>query len=212
VFRTYTCGDELGDYIRDVWIREWRRHYQRRTGRPTNYEPGPLWDGKETPGGRRKSPVWPRIADLARSNNLDSDVFVRAFFHDRSYSRPAPNMLLSPDAMQRYYLYLGNRDETAEQNLRLQVTAFEHAYYRASLSYGPGKETVERVLRDPRVAMTSLFRYAIACREDIPEHVGLWFTSAVKQYLENSTTYDQVWGDCVPEAIRTAGPAHPIRR
>ena len=72
--------DAAASRVRERYIL-WRKMFEeRQTGVPSDYEPGPQWDGGLDAAGQTHPPIWPRIAKVLLAREFDVDAYIQAAF------------------------------------------------------------------------------------------------------------------------------------
>lgn len=196
--------DRLSDQVREFWIAEHRAYVRRTKSVLSDFQSSARWDGGRTAGGVRCKPIWPKVAAVIANNGLDPRMFVAAQFQYRtSGPPPTPNIMLSQSALERYNAYVAHQPDDLLTDLKLQVEEFNRCCRRLSPLYGEGKSAITAILADRGLALSALFRYCIAFNEGLVNYAAIWQDPARTQYHRRRPQYDEVWGDCIPEHLRS---------
>jgi hypothetical protein len=187
-----------------------RDYLSRLNGRKVHYTPARRYDGCEASRveGRRAYPsVWLKVARYFRETGADPAVYVRrALSSFRASGAPSPDQLLTPAAM-RAYEEAGAAEEAGVRTaLTTQATIVQVEIQVRMAEAGARREAVwRRVLFDERLAVSPLFRYAVAASQPGGGLAGVaahYRRPAADQYRLAPDLYDRFWGDFLPADFR----------
>tara|TARA_B100000700_G_C14896858_1_gene785434 strand:- start:405 stop:1091 length:687 start_codon:yes stop_codon:yes gene_type:complete len=212
-----TSLENLASVIRDIWIRERKRHEEQKTGKPSRYARGghlPRYDGGEDGMGRTHKPFWPKAAKYVVKHSLNPrrwikfalETFQAKGYRDRRRFA-TPNVLVSDALRTDYELYVQELPERLRVELDSQSsTAMLRFRSRArSRLYGPSEEDALRsVLLDLSLPLSALFRYSAAVSGDLHDVAARFFEPALMQYFFEQELYDDAWSGHIPDSLRQA--------
>lgn len=192
--------------IRQFYILNRRIAEERVTGRASKYQPGPKWDGGKDRYNKTHKPIWPRIAFFVLSNRLDVDAFVRRQFEQSGTRPPLPNAFLGDMALCRYRQGVADDEIKVRSSLQaergwLEMTTYDYLACKDELGYTKA-EIIEFSLVNSHAPLSPLFRYCAAKKYGVESVAKNCYWPAVFQYLQNSSLYDKVWDDWIPDKLK----------
>jgi hypothetical protein len=195
------------DKVRAAWVAA-AEAWAARTPNAPAYRVPVRYDGGTDPHtGRRRTAVWPRLAEAIEATGLTVDELVQALFSTAPAGLPAPDDLVAPSNVEK----ARGRRRTAGLELPTRLRSQQGAYTAALLTYGSAgctpKALVERsVIANPAVPLSPLFRYAVALLTGHTDMAELLKPAAMVQYETMPDKYAAAWGTILPpELARKAG-------
>lgn len=207
--------EQLAQAIRAAYIDARRKHEEARTGRRSNYTPGPHWDGGVTKRTRvRRKNYWLVLAKALTERGIDFQEFIDHVFAnwqvkyvtDRGMFAPAPNIFGSTK-----YQAMFLKDDASgviREKKRRAFAAQQQEASRALLEYEQyglykgKKELLSAVLSDSSLSLSALFRYCCAFHEGLPKICKIYKQQALLQYGRSIRHYNAVWGEWIPGPLR----------
>jgi hypothetical protein len=155
--------------------------------------------------------VWLGLADFCRAADVDPGLWIKAHFealklHEKAYVLPPtqPGALISDAHEPAYRAYMSQRRDELRRILRGYWTLLDDEIATRVEEYGLTPERAEQgLLKATMLALSPLFRYAVASQRGHADTVATYAVSAWHEYMPESPLYDEVWGDLIPEALRT---------
>lgn len=196
--------------LRAVWIAAVRNHVQKQHGTPCSYNSKVRWDGGFCRDTRRTyKPVWPKLVAKARSEGLDPLRLVSVLFAawGTGPSPNSPELILSPENINRYYAQTRNTEQRVGIALKTDEAIYRSAVWSANLTIPDPEAAVRFVLNDLSRKMSPLFRYSVAAMKNMPDVAEKWHDLAHDQLLSAPDVYLAAWGRIIPKDITAAAQA-----
>lgn len=205
--------EDVSEIIRAVYI---QYYSTKQSGEKNNQEwrPTEYWDGGEWHGQKRPN-IWMAAAKKVLKHRLPVGEFVYYVIFCRGTSKVAPNHLLSDrviDGFKQYRISIQNNIraelksnlENDFRELRTSVVHAEESRRCSRKKRKRNKTALQReILLDETLAMSGLFRYAIASREGLHDIAEEYELQALLEYMSHCDEYDIVWGDLIPRSLKT---------
>jgi hypothetical protein len=168
----------------------------------------PRWDGGRDPYGRHWKSVWPKIAKHLITIQADPLDFIQAQFNGVSPdSLPFPNTFWSEKATNRYRAYMENACETLQRALEFETQAIraQAIILRDGLDWTNMAAMRQAIVTEHGVHASPLMRFCLADEYGLEDVAALYHDAALLQYVFRRDIYDEVWGKCIPDSLRTEG-------
>lgn len=196
--------------LKKVYTEEMRRYLVSK-GREGGayYEPSRAFDGFDNPGpeqGKPRPAVWLKVARAVVARGYDVEEYVRAQFEVfRQEGPPTPAHLLSDRSVQSYEYARDAAPSEAVPSLSTQVHVARTRILEAlsaDRSTSP-HDAWRRVISDPTLQLTPLFRYCLAASEglEFADMAESFKEDAALQYCRNPRAYDSEWRDVIPRSF-----------
>jgi hypothetical protein len=122
-----------------------------------------------------------------------------------------PNNLLGDKALQIWLDVRSGKEFRARcgQSWAQQKKAFAMAMLREE-DYFPeltARRWLAGALADDTVNLSPLYRYCVAVGENLPKHMKIFKSMALRQYVVAQDLYDEVWGGWIPEHLKDEADA-----
>lgn len=195
--------EEIGQLVRELYCQAIRRHSANKL---YGARPMAAWDGGIDGMGRKHTSVWPRIAKLLTGLSADPFAYVASQFQAFQAGKPpAPNQLLSQQAVDRWRLYAQQADIGVAQQLARDIEAVQA---HAAPYLGSGRSEADAV----RIALgnsttngaSPLYRYCLSLRLGMRDVADFFYRAALLQYLCRQAAYDAAWVEFVPLELKAA--------
>lgn len=202
--------DEVAALVRALYCAE----YRRMSPAAANYGEVriPRWDGGEDPNtGRVYQPVWPKIATFLMTRNIEPGAYIAVqFAHRRGLTPPAPNTLISANAIQRWEAHAKLELPILTGEWRRQQTALEMRLRELRQTHPQASEQqiLVTAIHDQHVVdVSALFRYCAAMHYGLPQVAERYAAAALNQYLMQRRQYDAVAGAAIPDVLKQEAAA-----
>jgi len=198
----------VANELRNAYILE-RTSFETRLGTRAVghvYYPSPAFDGGLDEDGKRHKRLWPRLALKVIKACLSPSQFIRAQFAGKHTYSPMPGHLISDKAIRRAKNFQKADRTTIHVAFVGQLRTWSLEVLDAKDFYTwPDPVIWAFVLENESIALSSLFRYCQACSLKFKNMRPIRDTYRVRafaQYLRNPASYDEVWGDALPEGFK----------
>ena len=190
------------DLVRSIYI-----NCRRRYTKSSNYGSGRIerWDGGTDSFGTTRQPIWPSVAVHLLELGAHPMEYIEAQFTDRGNRHvPQPNQLRSEKCVSRWRSVNSNTDsilfglQADQTKISSEVFPLTHTLkwdYPRALRYV--------LLNEKMIPASPLYRYCLAEKEGLADIAARFHDRALVQYAFQSTQHDQIWGDFIPEVLRT---------
>ena len=153
----------------------------------------PQWDGGKDRHGRKHRPIWPRIARMLITYDIDDpERFVLAQFDAHVDKRIYPTMLLTQDAIEIYHKYAETADDILLSELQRENDLF--IQLTSACSNDTPESRWRAVLSDLSNDISPLLRYVIAVSSNLEDVAAKLRSAAVMQFMLDPCGYLRVWG------------------
>lgn len=195
----------LARRLKAVYIFERRQLERCRHGYDVPYEPSPRYDELDATGNN----LWSRAAKHLYAQGYDPADYVLKIF---GAIRGTAIAVLRPDEIvgQRAEAIYAKAQTSNRRDIEICYTSQCHKA-RTHLTIfsgkdGPTDSTVSRMLVDPLIQLSALFRYCFAVSMGNPKRFGriakVYKQAAIKQYMGNRDAYNAVWKGFIPASFR----------
>ena len=194
---------QMGQQIREDYVRGRRRFHEARTGKPSNFGRGVMaaWDGGVDANGRNHQPIWPKISQFLDQQAIVPEFLLQLVFTNWSdITPPLPTHFLSPVVVKQYLDASEELRRRLENSLRNQWQLF-NTHRSLHLSNGATEQQAACwAIADQELTFTALFRYIIASRlgytdlQTVAEDKARRQVRAMRQLLLTTT-----WSQLIPK-------------
>jgi len=203
--------EQLAQHCRLLYVANYRRFKEQRTGTPCDYgsRPLPQWDGGSGADGRRHSRVWPKLAQFCLERGVNPMELIRSNFRaweNAGYpTPPTPVQLMTEQALARHQEDAPFVREQLEIDLWRQQSAFTSGVTLRIHFSGYSRQSAERItIVDRSRSFTPLFRYCAAMAVGIYDLAERYRANALYEYWFDRQAYDEIWGAVIPPALKQA--------
>jgi hypothetical protein len=206
--------DRTARHLRALYWEHYRVASQAITGREATLGDRymPQWDGDPTGATNRATvSVWHEVARICLQQGLDPEMLVSALFTPIRRPLPTPNVLKSPQFLERAERVLASRAAELRDALELQKQLYSSEIRFLQRAYrSSAAEAGREAITQTGIALSSLFRYCVAARAGDGALAAHFRDGALRHYLFNRSAYDEGWGDFIPRELKQA--AMKLRR
>lgn len=210
---------EGGRMVRTAYINLRNVFESAKLRRGYTYRPPLAYDGHlpRSPEENLKKPIWPSIARLCWSHNVEILPYLAFCFEQRALrDAPEPTHLLSPKSVAAYMQML--RAESGGRSARLMraelQTAAAEIYWHVHYEGLPDADAALAVAVDDHGSLTPLFRYCLLCSLNTKASLAAakrLLPRASHQYIKNPAAYGRGWKSLLPQEFdRTARRAFDV--
>lgn len=172
----------------------------------TLYRPPIEWDGGRDVRGREVLPIWPSIAKYVLRHTLDPDACWNYLFSKSQNvyrAPPLPAMLLKHDKLETFKVACRQVADSMPADFESQKRQCRTELILLQYDHGMSeKDSLLVVLLDSDILITPLFKYCLACSEQLHNVAIRYAPHALMQYIFFSDDYDRVWADWIPKKFR----------
>ena len=196
IHNIYNSDLDLGLYVRSIWLAEYRRRSEQRTGQPSRYTSSPRWDGGKDAMGRNHQGIWPKVGAFVRKHKIANlPLYVRVQFDQTPGQAPYPTVLYSQQGLERYQKVHDLPVEEIIKALSIQVVEYRSQLLSwRGLYDGDQKKILRFVLCNDSFHLSALFRYFAAVEEELFDVAAMWHDLAEEQF-RRAPGYRDVWGE-----------------
>jgi hypothetical protein len=198
----------LANYIRQLWVDEYRDFELRTTGSATGWGSYRMtkWDGGTNSTGKHYESTWNRIATFCLTNDFQPERLVSAMFFNAKYP-PQPNQAHGPFAVTKYRVY---KEPTTRQAIRTSIhndfeaqKSFIAANLHSLCKYGGKSEdiAIREIALTSTNTLSQLCRYCVLKSRNRPI-AEKYADVAFREYRRFPDLYDEIWGDWIPQELR----------
>lgn len=196
---------DLAFRVREAYCREREVFEMKISPKPRGwrYHPGISWDGGVDRHGRKKSAIWPTLADRLQGAGIkDIEEYVRWVFAQSPLSTPPYPPALASAKYLKQFVETGAATyarEDIKRALEFQHRHFEQAVLIQQLApyaLGWSREAVyQSVLLDVSLPLSALFRYAVAKKLNLTRVMDVFREAARSQFQKYPDLYREIWSD-----------------
>lgn len=167
-------------------------------------EPMLTWDGDpEGLSGRRRVPVWPKIAAAILAESANPEQYIRAqFVYNRLDRHPAPNTLYNDDAKERWRTFREEAKHQLKRQLASDMNQIQVHMLPFTVYLGwPSERALEYAVRNPLCGSSPVVRYCMAAQAGLAV-ADEYFERALVQYVFQMSDYDQLLTVPIPDRLK----------
>lgn len=210
----HTIEENLSMVVKEMFT-VFIRHREEQVKAKSSWKSSPWWDGGEVKDSNNRlcirESTWLKAAQLILRNGLNANDFVAFVVFKYKKSLPAPNWLLSREAISKFKALREQRQQDIHAELLIALKSQTVSLHDQTINVQEmalannvrmsKAEIAAQALVSADSSMSALFRYCVAVNEDLPKIAARYADDALLQYLQDAAAYREVWKSLLPKSF-----------